>query len=100
MVGLRIRNIVKVFGTSFRSRDQFQPDVVWDILAKVIQNNSEFGFTDRLEVHLDHVRMPNGNSREKTKGGFLITEFNKERYCCEYSLFEFGSCINYCNAPS
>jgi hypothetical protein len=42
--------------------------VVWDVLGKVIQSNARFGLTDRLEVRLDHVRMPAGDSREKTKG--------------------------------
>ena len=30
-----------------------------------------FGLTDRLEVHLNHVRMPAGNGRDKTKGRSL-----------------------------
>jgi hypothetical protein len=30
-----------------------------------------FALTDRLEVHVDHVRMPAGNGREKTKGHSL-----------------------------
>jgi hypothetical protein len=42
--------------------------VVWEVVGKVIQSNARFGLTDRLEVHLDHVRMPDGNGREKTKG--------------------------------
>ena len=39
--------------------------MVWGVLAKVIQSNARFGLTDRLEVHLDHVRMPAGNGRVK-----------------------------------
>ena len=37
---------------------------------EVIQSNARFALTDRLEVHLDHVRMPAGNGKmaEKTKG--------------------------------
>jgi hypothetical protein len=46
-------------------------DVVWDVLGKVIQRNAKFGLTDRLDVRLDHVRMPAGNGREKTKGRSL-----------------------------
>jgi len=34
----------------------------------VIQSNFRFGLRDRLKVHLDHVRMPAGNGRVKTKG--------------------------------
>jgi hypothetical protein len=61
----------EVVGISLRRRDQLKPDVVWDVLWKVIQSNARFGLTDRLEVHLDHVRMPTGNSRAKTKGRSL-----------------------------
>jgi hypothetical protein len=65
MVGLTIRNTEnvedKVVGISQRRRDQLKPDVVWDVLGKVIQSNARFGLTDRLEVRKDHVRMPAGN---------------------------------------
>ena len=71
LVGLRIRNTEneqdKAVGISFRRRDQFKPDLVWEFFSKVIKSNVRFGLTDRLEVHLDHVRMPAGNSLEKTK---------------------------------
>ena len=52
-----------------RRRDQLKPDVVCDVLGKLIQSNAIVGLTDRLEVHLDHVRLPNGNSKggEKTR---------------------------------
>ena len=35
----------------------------------MIQNNARFGPSDRLEMHLDHVRMHAGNDKraEKTK---------------------------------
>ena len=74
LVGLRIRNTEnvqdKVVGISLRRRDQLKADVVWSVLGKVIQSNARFALTDRLEVHLDHVRMPAGNGKkaEKTKG--------------------------------
>jgi hypothetical protein len=77
LVGLRIRNTEnlqdKVVGISLRRRDQLKPDVVWSVLGKVIQSNARFALTDRLEVHLDHVRMPavNGKEAEKTKGRSL-----------------------------
>ena len=60
-------------GISLRRRDQLKPDVVWAVLGKVIQSNAKFGLSDRLDVHLDHVRMPAGNGRmaEKTKGRSL-----------------------------
>ena len=46
-----------------------KPDLIWAVLSKVIQSNARFGLTGRLEVHLDHVRIPldNGKSAEKTK---------------------------------
>jgi len=74
LVGLRIRNTEnvqdKVVGISLRRRDQLKANVVWSVLGKVIQSNARFALTDRLEVHLDHVRMPAGNGKmaEKTKG--------------------------------
>jgi len=37
------------------------------VLGKIVQNNARYGLSDRLEVHLDHVRMPAGNGCEKTK---------------------------------
>jgi hypothetical protein len=75
LVGLRIRNTENlqdmIIGISLRRRDQLKPDVVWYVLGKVIQSNARFPLTDRLDVHLDHVRMPAGNGREKTKGRSL-----------------------------
>jgi len=62
-----------VFGVSLRRRDQLKPDVVWAVIGKVVQSNARFGLSDRLEVHLDDVRMPAGNSKRagKTKGRSL-----------------------------
>ena len=37
----------------------------------MIQSNARFGLSDRLEVHLDRVRMPAGNGRVRTKGRSL-----------------------------
>ena len=75
LLGLGIRNTEnvqdKVVGISLRRRGQFKADVVWSVLGKVIQSNARFALTDRLEVHLDHVRMPASNCREKTKGRSL-----------------------------
>jgi len=71
LVGLRIRNTEnvqdKVVGISLSRWDQFKADVVWSVFGNVVQSNTRFALTDRLEVHLDHVRMPAGNGREKTK---------------------------------
>lgn len=41
-----------------------------DFLGKVIQSNARLVLRERLEVDLDHARMPVGNGRmaEKTKG--------------------------------
>lgn len=55
----------KVVWISFRPCDHFKPDVVWGVLGKVIQSNA----SDRLEVHLDHIRMRAGNGREKRECG-------------------------------
>jgi len=77
LVGLRIRNTEnvhdKVVGISLRRREQLKPDVVWAVLRKVIKSNAILGLSDRLEVHLDHERMPVGNGKkaEKTKGRSL-----------------------------
>jgi hypothetical protein len=83
LVGLSIRNTEnlqdKATCISLRRRDQLKPDVVWSILGKVVQSNARFALTDRLEVHLDHVRMPAGNGREKTKGRSIrCTEYTKK----------------------
>ena len=73
LVVLRIRNTEnvqdKVVGISLRRRDQLKPDMVWSVLGKVIQSNARFALTGRLDVHLDHVRMPVGNGGVQTKGG-------------------------------
>ena len=106
LVGLRIRNTEnvqdKVVGISFRRRDQLKPDLVWKLFSKVIQSNARFGLTDRLEVHLDHVRLPpaNGKRAEKTKGHSLDVMSAIKEYCCESSLFAFGSRNNNCYGPS
>jgi len=71
LVGLRNRNTEntqdKVVGISLHRRDLLNPDVVWPVLGKVIQSNGRFGLSARLEVHLDHVMMPAGNDRVRTK---------------------------------
>jgi len=77
LVGLRIRNTENVqdkeVDISLRRREQLKPDVVCAVLGKVIQSNAILGLSDRLEVHVDHVRMPVGNGKkaEKTKGRSL-----------------------------
>jgi hypothetical protein len=65
-------NVVnKLVGFSLRRRDQLKIDVVWGLLGKVIQGNARFGLTDRLEIHVDHVRMLAANGRVRTKGRSL-----------------------------
>jgi len=75
LVGLKIRNIEnvqdKVAVISFRRRDLLKRDVVWSILGNFVHSNARFGLSDSLEVHLDHVNLPAGNGREKTKGRSL-----------------------------
>jgi len=72
LVGLRIRYTEngqdKLVGISLRRLDQLKSDVVWGVIWKVIQSNATFGMSDRLEVHLDHVRTPAGNGAVKNKG--------------------------------
>jgi len=55
-------------GISLRRRYQLKPDVVGAAHVKVIQSNASFVMSDRLEVHLDHIRMPRGNCRVRPKG--------------------------------
>jgi hypothetical protein len=43
-------------------------NVVWTVLGKIIQSNARFAFIDRLDVHLDYVRMAAGNGGAKRKG--------------------------------
>jgi len=75
LVGLRIRNTEnikdKVVGINLRRRDQLKPDVIWAVHGKVIQTDARFGLSDRLEVHVDHVRMLAGNGIVRTKGRSL-----------------------------
>jgi len=72
-VGLRFRNTEsveeKLVGISLSRWDHLKSVVVWSVGVKVIHSNARFGRSDRLEVHLEHVRMPACNSRIKTKGG-------------------------------
>lgn len=72
LVGLRILNTVnvhdKVVGISLRRRDQFKPDVVWDVFEKFTQSHARFGLTNRVEVHLDHVSCQVVTVEKKTKG--------------------------------
>ena len=101
LVVLRIRNTKnmqeEVFGISFRRRDQLQPDLFCEILSKVIQSNARFGLTDRLEVHLCHVRMPAGNAKrsEKTKvRSFDVMSAIKKSIVVVKAAFVFGSLTN------
>jgi hypothetical protein len=56
-----------VIGISLKLSEQLKPDVVWDVLGKVIQSNDRFGLTARFELHLGHMRMPALYGRAKTK---------------------------------
>jgi hypothetical protein len=77
LVGLRLRNTEnvqdKVVLIRLRRRDPLKPDEVWCVLGKVIHSNARFPLSDRLEVHLDHLKMPVGNGKraKKTKGRSL-----------------------------
>jgi len=86
-----------VVGISLRRRDQLKPDVVWSVLGNVIQSNARFAITGRLEVYLDHVRMPVGIGGVKTKEPSLDVFSAIKKYSrCKGSLFVFVSCINNC----
>ena len=93
LVSLRIHNTEnvqdKVVGISFRRRAQFKPDMVWSVLRKIIQDNSRFALTDRLKVHLDHVKMPVGNGEVKMKGRLMDVLSGKR----EVLLWMQPSCI-------
>jgi hypothetical protein len=87
----------KVVVLTIRHREQFKPDVVRNVLGKVIQSNARFDLTDRLEVHLDHARLPAGNGRgaEKTKGRTLdVLSAIKEYRCGEsrFSVLRINNC--------
>jgi hypothetical protein len=73
LVGLTIHNtesaVDKPIGISFRSRDQQQSDLMWEVWSKLAQSYAWFAITDALEVRLDHITMRSGNDRvPKTKG--------------------------------
>jgi len=86
---------------SLRRRDQFKADVVWSVLGKVIQSNARFALTDRLDVHLDHVRMTVGNGGVKTKGRSLdVLSAIKRSIVVVKAAFLFGSCTNNSYSPS
>ena len=66
--------------------------MVWGVLGRVIQSNPRFGLADRLEVHLDHVRMFAGNGREKTKGRSVdVMSAIKKSIVTEGGILLFGS---------
>ena len=75
LVALRILNTENVgnkfVGFTLRCCNEFNPDMVWDVLGNDIQSNDRFGVTDCLKVHSDHDRMNAGIAKmaEKMKGG-------------------------------
>ena len=42
--------------------------MVSSVLRKVIQSNARFGLAYRIEIHVDHAKMPAGKDGVKTKG--------------------------------
>lgn len=56
----------------------------------MIQSNATFGLSDRLEVNLNHVRMPPGNGADKTKGHSLDM-----KSAIKKSTFTFKAALNY-----
>jgi len=81
LVGLKLRNPEnvqdKVVGINLPRPDQLKHDVVWSVFGKVIQSYVRFFLTDCLKVHLDHVRKPDGNCREKTRAFIGCIEYDK-----------------------
>jgi hypothetical protein len=64
--------------------------MVWDVLGKVVQSNARFTLCDRLEVHLDIVKMhaSNGKMAEKAKGRPLnVLSAIKRRFTVEKAAF-------------
>jgi hypothetical protein len=102
MVGISIQNTVNVTDKSMwiscRRRDQLKPDVIMEVLAKVIQSNARFGLSDSLEIHVDYVKMASGNGHKgilKTKGQSLgalgvskrsIVQVKAKYLCLAHSL--------------
>ena len=92
-------------GISLLRRDHFKPDVVWGVLGKGMQSNAKYGLVDLLEVHYDHVMMPDGYGKraEKTKGRSLdvmsaikksIVSVKEGMNCLVYALFIAISRVN------
>jgi hypothetical protein len=76
LVCLKISNSInvqdKMIDISLKRCDQLKPDVFWDMLRKIIQNNASICLIYHLKVHLDHARMPaiNGKGAESRKGTY------------------------------
>ena len=79
--------------------------MVWGVLGKVVQSNARFRLGDRIEVHLDHVRMPAGNGKTavNTKGRFLdvlsatkksIVKVNEGFLCMTHGLIIAMAMVN------
>jgi len=83
----------KVDGNSLRHRDQLKFDAVWAVLRNVILSNARFGLSDRLEVHLDHVKITDGKGGVRTKGRSIdmLSSIKK----CIVTVKEAPSCFDY-----
>ena len=75
--------------------DQISPEVVLQVLEKVIQSNARFSALDKLMMHVDIVRMPAGNGGVKAKGRKLdnlshvktsIVTVKSRRNCLAHAL--------------
>ena len=75
--------------------------MVLGLLGKVIQSNDRFQLADRLELHLDQIRMPAGKRKtdEKTKGRSVdvmsaiknsIVTVKAAMYCLCYAYYLYG----------
>ena len=66
--------------------------MVLGVFGKVVESNATFDLSDRVEVYLDHMRMPAGKGKrtEKTRGCSLDVNSAIKMYHC----FENGSSLS------
>jgi hypothetical protein len=59
-----------VMGISFCRCEQLKPDMVLGVLETFVQSNVSFGLNERIELHVDHARMPGVTVVGKRKRGY------------------------------
>ena len=63
-----------VMGISFCRCEHLKPDMVLGVLETFVQSNVSFGLNERIELHVDHARMPGGNDCGKTREAIKCIE--------------------------